>query len=206
MFRVIWFFKPYKELRMKESLSVYFVSLEDPRSHRNQRHPLITLIGTSLLSVLSGINSFSGMQDFVEMHMEELEKYFDFPNGLPSHDTYQRLWDALSPTQFKACFTEFVSSLEKVASDVISVDGKTIRNSGKGNALHIVSAWCHNNQMVFGQEKVASKSNEITAIPKVLKLLDLENKVITIDAMGAQRAIGQQIIDCRGDYAQASKV
>ena len=82
----------------------------------------------------------------------------------------QRLWDALSPTQFKACFTEFVSSLKKVTSEVISLDGKTIRNSGKDKALHIVSAWCHNNQLVFGQEKVDAKSNEITAIPKVLDL------------------------------------
>ena len=190
---------------MKETLAIYFASLEDPRSLRNQRHPLITLIGTSFLATLSGIDSFSGIQDFVDMHMDELEKYFDFPYGLPSHDTYQRLWDALSPTQFKACFTEFVSSLEKVASEVISLDCKTIRNSGKDKALHIVSAWCHNNQLVFGQEKVDTKSNEITAIPKVLELLDLDHKIITIDAMGCQRDICQQIIDQKGDYVISLK-
>jgi predicted transposase YbfD/YdcC len=190
---------------MKETLATYFESLEDPRSLRNQRHPLITLIGTSFLAALSGIDSFSGIQDFVDMHMDELEKYFDFPHGLPSHDTYQRLWGALSPTQFKACFAEFVGSLEKVASEVISIDGKTIRNSGKDKALHIVSAWCHNNQLVFGQEKIDAKSNEITAIPKVLELLDLEHKIITIDAMGCQRYICQQIVDQKGDYVISLK-
>jgi predicted transposase YbfD/YdcC len=190
---------------MKETLGAYFEGLEDPRSLRNQRHPLITLIGTSFLAILSGIDSFSGMQDFVEMHMEALEDYFDFPHGVPSHDTYQRLWDALSPTQFKACFSDFIDSLEKVASDVISIDGKTIRNSGKDKALHIVSAWCHENKLVFAQEKVESKSNEIKAIPKVLELLDLENKVITIDAMGAQREICQKIVEGAGDYVIALK-
>lgn len=190
---------------MEDTLGKYFSSLEDPRSLRNQRHPFITLVGTSLLAALSGIDSFSGIQDFVDMHMDSLKEYFDFPHGVPSHDTYQRLWDCLSPTQFKSSFSEFIASLEKVMSDVISIDGKTIRNSGKEKALHIVSAWCHKNQMVFGQEKVESKSNEITAIPKVLDLLDLENKVITIDAMGAQRDICQKIIDAQGDYVIALK-
>ena len=190
---------------MKDNLAVYFENLDDPRSKRNQRHPFITLIGTSLLAALAGIDSFSGIQDFVEMHLEALEEYFDFPHGVPSHDTYQRLWDELSPSQFKASFSEFIASLEKVASEIINVDGKTIRNSGKEKTLHIVSAWCHNNHLVFAQEKVDSKSNEITAIPKVLEALDLENKIITIDAMGAQRSICQQIIDRQGDYVISLK-
>ncbi|MDP2193733.1 MAG: ISAs1 family transposase, partial [Alphaproteobacteria bacterium] len=164
---------------MKETIGHYFAALDDPRSERNQRHPLTTLIGTSFLACLSGIDSFSGIQDFVEMHFESLCEHFDFPNGLPSHDTYQRLWDALSPQQFQACFSDFIESLEKVSSDVLSIDGKTIRNSGKEKAIHIVSAWCHQNKMVFGQKKVDSKSNEITAIPELLKLLDLKNKIIT---------------------------
>lgn len=190
---------------MKETLGAYFAGLEDPRSRRNQRHPLVTLMGTSLLAALSGIDSFSGIQDFVEMHLEELQDYFNFPHGVPSHDTYQRLWDGLSPTQFKACFSEFIASLDKLVSDIISIDGKTIRNSGKQRALHIVSAWCHQNQLVFAQEKVDTKSNEITAIPGVLDLLDLENKVVTIDAMGAQRNICQKIIDSKGDYVISLK-
>lgn len=190
---------------MKDTLSHYFSNLEDPRSFRNQRHPLMTLIGTSLLAALSGIDSFSGIQDFTEMHCEDLKTFFDFPHGIPSHDTYQRLWDSLSPSQFQGCFSDFLASLEKVASDVISLDGKTIRNSGKDKALHIVSAWCHKNQMVFGQVKVDSKSNEIKAIPELLKLLDLEGKVVTIDAMGCQRDICQEIIHKGADYVISLK-
>lgn len=190
---------------MKHALSHYFSQLTDPRSIRNQKHPLEMLIGTSLLAALCGIDSFSGIQDFVDMHMETLKDCFEFPHGLPRHDTYQRLWDALSPEQFKTCFSDFIESLEKIKSDIISLDGKTIRNSGREKALHIVSAWCHKNQMVFGQEKINSKSNEITAIPKVLNLLDLEHKIITIDAMGAQRSICQQIVNNQGDYVISLK-
>lgn len=94
----------------------------------------MTLVGTSFLAALSGIDSFSGIQDFVEIHMDHLKDYFDFPHGVPSHDTYQRLWDCLSPSQFKGAFSDFIGSLEKVASDVMSLDGKTIRNSGKEKA------------------------------------------------------------------------
>ena len=190
---------------MPETLGTYFERLEDPRSARNQRHDFMTLVGTSVLAALSGIDSFSGIHDFVEAHLDDLSQFYEFPHGVPSHDTYQRLWDALSPTQFKACFQEFISSLEKVASDVISIDGKTIRNSGKEKTLHIVSAWCHANRLVFGQEKVDVKSNEIKAIPKVLELLDLENKVITLDAMGAQREICQQILQGQGNYVISLK-
>lgn len=190
---------------MQEIFKHYFQSVDDPRSLRNQRHPFITLIGTTFLSVLSGIDSFSGMQDFVEMHFEELRKYFEFPHGVPSHDTYQRFWDTISPVQFAASFFDFTKSLEKIAGQILSLDGKTIRNSGQEKALHIVSAWCHANQLVLAQEKVAGKSNEITAIPKLLKMLDLENRLITIDAMGAQRNICQQIIDQGGDYVISLK-
>lgn len=185
---------------MNKLLSSYFSKVDDPRSVRNQRHNFMTLIGTSLLAVLSGIDSFSGIQDFVEMHFDALTEVFDFPHGVPSHDTYQRLWDAISPTQFLEAFHEFTDALAKVTSQLIAIDGKTIRNSGKGKALHIVSAWCQNNQLILAQEKVEDKSNEITAIPRLLRLLDLENRVVTIDAMGAQRQICQQIIEQGGDY------
>jgi predicted transposase YbfD/YdcC len=145
------------------------------------------------------------MEDFVEMHFEELSEHFDLKGGVPSHDTYQRLWETISPIQFRESFEEFVESLQKVSSEVISIDGKTIKNSGKEKPLHIVSAWCHNNDMVFAQEKVHAKSNEITAIPEVLKKLDLKGKTITIDAMGAQRNICEQIVSGGGDYVIALK-
>ena len=138
---------------MKEQFSKYFINISDPRSERNQKHPIISLIGTTFLAVLSGINSFSGIEDFVEVYLEELSEYFDFPNGCPSHDTYQRFWDAVSPEQFQISFNDFVSSLKVIVGDIINIDGKTIRNSGKANALHIISAWCQDNQLVLAQEK-----------------------------------------------------
>jgi predicted transposase YbfD/YdcC len=190
---------------MQEIFSNFFSKVEDPRSWKNQVHDFIAIIGTSFCAVLSGIDSFSGIEDYVEAHFSDLCQCFKLSGGVPSHDTYQRFWDLISPVQFSECFMEFVESLKKICSEVISIDGKTIRNSGKEKALHIVSAWCQNNQMVFAQEKIHEKSNEITAIPEILKKLDLQNKIITIDAMGAQRSICQQIIDSRGDYVISLK-
>ena len=189
---------------MKEALK-YFEQIEDPRSIRNQKHPFMTLIGTSLLASLAGIDSFSGFADFVESHFEALEKYFEFPYGPPSHDTYQRFWDALNPREFYQSFEEFTESLATLTGTYINVDGKTIRNSGHNKALHIVSAWCQTNQLTLAQEKVDSKSNEITALPKLLRLLDLKGRIVTLDAMGAQRNACAQIIEQGGDYVISLK-
>ena len=188
-----------------ESALKYFENLSDPRSKRNQKHPLMTLIGTSLLASLAGIDSFSGFADFTESHIDALNEHFDFPYGLPSHDTYQRLWDGLNPTEFYGSFQLFTQSLASLTSTFINLDGKTIRHSGKEKALHIVSAWCQANQLVLAQEKVDEKSNEINAIPKLLKLLDINGCIVTIDAMGAQREICQQIVEQGGDYVISLK-
>ncbi len=183
-----------------ENALKHFKNIQDPRSIRNQKHPVMTLIGTTLLASLSGIDSFSGFADFTESHIEELSPYFDFPSGAPSHDTYQRFWEAVNPEEFYAAFLAFTQSLSMALGKLINVDGKTIKHSGHEKALHIVSAWCHSNQLVLAQQKVDSKSNEITAIPVLLKLLDLNNRIVTIDAMGAQREICEQIISQGGDY------
>ena len=137
--------------------------------------------------------------------MEKLSEYFEFPNGVPSHDTYQRLWDGIHPSEFEKSFELFTSSIAKLSGKVINIDGKTIRNSGRNKNLHLVSAWCRANKLVLAQEKVKEKSNEIIAIPQLLSLLDLENKIITIDAMGAQRDICKQIIEAGGDYVISLK-
>lgn len=191
-------------MRMQEALK-YFSDIEDPRSLRNQKHPLEMLIGTTLLASLAGIDSFSGFADFTEAHYEKLSSYFDFPHGCPSHDTYQRLWDAISPSEFYESFQMFTSSLSKLEQSLINLDGKTIRHSGNEKALHIVSAWCHANQLVLAHEKVDKKSNEITALPKLIEVLDLKNRIVTIDAMGAQRDICAQIIEQGGDYVISLK-
>lgn len=190
---------------MMEKVLKYFETVSDPRSCRNQKHPFMTLIGTTLLASLAGIDSFSGFSDFTEAHIEKLKNYFEFPYGAPSHDTYQRFWDAISPSEFYHSFEKFTHYLALLTGNIINVDGKTIRHSGKNKALHIVSAWCQTNQLVLAQEKVDKKSNEITAIPKLLKLLDLRNRTVTIDAMGAQRDICAQIVEQDGDYVISLK-
>ena len=188
-----------------EDLLDFFTDVQDPRSNRNQKHPLKTLIGTTLLASLSGIDSFSGFSDFTESHFNNLKNYFEFPFGVPSHDTYQRLWDGIEPEQFYRSFGEFANYLADVASNIINLDGKTIRHSGQEKALHIVSAWCRANQLTLAQEKVDDKSNEITALPKLIKLLDLKSRIVTIDAMGAQREICTLIAEKEGDYVISLK-
>jgi len=184
---------------LKDGLTQVFDGITDQRSSRNQKHPFISLLGISLLGALSGIDSFSGLGDYAEMHFGGLSKIFDLPHGAPSHDTFQRLFDAIEPSQFHDCFFKFTQQLSRVFEGVIAVDGKTVRNSGP-NPLHIVNAWCEANQLVLAQMCVEDKSNEITAIPLLLKLLDLHNRVVTIDAMGCQRKISAQIIEQGGDY------
>ena len=190
---------------MKKLFEEAFSQVKDPRSARNQIYSLTSLIGTTFCAVLSGIDSFNGIAEFVEFHLEELKQYFDFSDGAPSHDTYQRLWNMIDPVQFQSSFQTFVESLHKISGEVLSIDGKTIRNSGKLRPLHILSAWCSENGMVLGQLKMQAKSNEITAIPELLKQLDLRNKTVTIDAMGCTKNICKQIIDRGGDYVIALK-
>ena len=193
---------------MKEIISDLLCDVEDPRSRRNQKHSMVTLIGTSFLAALAGQDSFSGIADFVESHLEFLENHFDFPHGTASHDTYQRFWESIDPHFIEKYVFDFTRLLMRVAQDIICIDGKTIRNS-KANAedkdLHIVSAWCNANEMVFAQEKVEEKSNEITAIPKLLAMLDLQGHIVTLDAMAAQHAICAQIIEQGGDYVISLK-
>lgn len=190
---------------MQSELLSIFKNVADPRSYRNQRHPFISIIGISLLGVLSGIDGFSGLADYAEMHLEELQKYLDLPNGAPSHDTFQRVWSTISPTEFLESFHEFTQTIASVfKGGIISIDGKKIRNSGD-NPLTIVSAWCAQNELVLAQEKVSDKSNEITAVPKLLRLLDLNSKIVTMDAMGCQREACEQIVEKEGDYLIALK-
>lgn len=122
----------------------------DHRSLRNQKHPFTSLLGISLLGALAGIDSFSGLGDYAQMHFESLSKVFELPNGAPSHDTFQRLFDAIEPEQFHDSFFTFTQQFNTVLEGVIAIDGKTIRNSGK-NPLHIINAWCEANQLILAQ-------------------------------------------------------
>jgi len=188
----------------------FITNIQDPRSYRNQKHPFRTLIGVSFLGILCGLDSFYAIAEYAELNSEELAEYFDFPHGIPSHDTFARVWENLDHNQFRESFDIFLDFLKEAAdheTKIINIDGKTIRNSGneEHGPLHMVSAWCSANSLVLAQEKVNGKSNEITAIPLLLKQLSLADKIITIDAMGAQRDICNQITDEEGDYVVALK-
>lgn len=195
---------------MQKELAMIFEGLQDPRSSRNQEHPFLSLISIGLIGAVAGITSFSGLADFAKAKIYDLEKIIDLPNGAPSHDTFQRLFSALNADMFVACFMAFTQKLANSipasnAPNVIALDGKTVHNSGKNKLLSFVSAWSEANQLVLGHVKVDGKSNEITAIPVLLKLLDLHGAIVTIDAIGCQREISQQIVVQQGDYVLAVK-
>ena len=148
--------------------------------------------------------------EFAEASEEWLKKYFELPNGIPSHDTFNRVFSQINPKQFQKCFNELMKELSSlVEGEIVSIDGKTLRgsscNSSNQKAIHIVSAWANENQVVLGQIKTEDKSNEITAIPKLLELLELENTIVTIDAMGTQKKIAEAIIEEKADYILALK-
>lgn len=184
---------------MKNEISKIFEKVTDPRSNRNQRHPLVSIIGISLLGAIGGIDSFIGLGDFAEAHLESLEKYFDLPFGAPSHDTFRTLWSMINPEEFNESFHEFTQCIANLKTGVISLDGKTVRNSGQ-NLFHVVSVWCNANELTLAQEKVGLKGGEIKVIKNLLSLLELNNRVVTIDAIGCQRAICEQIEEQGGDY------
>jgi predicted transposase YbfD/YdcC len=189
---------------MLKPIRQYIEKIEDPRCGNAQYHPLETIIGIALLSALAGIDSFVGMEDFAEAHQEILGKALDFSRGVPSHDTIGRVFSSLDPKAFAACFQQFTADLATKIEGVVAIDGKTIRKSG-ASPVHLVSAWASENRLTLAQVKVADKSNEITAIPELLALLSLEKTVVTIDAMGCQRDIAEQIALQKADYVLAIK-
>lgn len=193
---------------MRQTWQEVFQSVVDPRSSRNQKYALETILGITILGGIAGIDSFSGLADFALCHRDDLRKYFDLPEQTPSHDTFQRVLDAISPEEFHTCFHQFTRKiLRKTKDDLISIDGKTLRNSGRetGDFLHLVNAWSEAESLVLAQLRTKEKSNEITAIPEILTLLDIAGKIITMDAMGCQRQICSQILAGGGDYVIALK-
>jgi predicted transposase YbfD/YdcC len=193
----------------KNTLQSIFEAIEDPRVERTKHHQLIDIIIIAILGVLCGADGWVDIESFGKTKEMWLKTFLDLPNGIPSHDTFGRVFARINPQQFESCFLTWVESITEKIHGVIAIDGKTLRRShdrtnGK-KALHMVSAWASENRMVLAQVAVNEKSNEITAIPELLKLLALEGCIVTIDAMGTQRAIAAQIIEQQGDYALALK-
>jgi predicted transposase YbfD/YdcC len=193
----------------KNTLQSIFEAIEDPRVERTKKHQLIDIIIIAILGVLCGADGWVDIESFGNTKEAWLKTFLDLPNGIPSHDTFGRVFAHIDPKQFETCFLTWVESITEKIHGVVAIDGKTLRRShdrinGK-KALHMVSAWASENRMVLAQVAVNEKSNEITAIPELLKFLALEGCIVTIDAMGAQRAIAAQIIEQQGDYALALK-
>jgi predicted transposase YbfD/YdcC len=186
-----------------------FKEVEDPRIDRTKRHRLDDILALSVFAVISGAEGWEDIEEFGKQKFKWCKKFLSLPNGIPSHDTISRVFRALRPGAFQEAFLEWMTSAhEKLGFKMIAIDGKTLRRSHDASmksALHAVCAWSVENHLVLGQVATDQKSNEITAIPELLKLLDLKGAIISIDAMGCQKEIAKQIIDRGGDYVLAVK-
>ncbi|MBV8611272.1 MAG: ISAs1 family transposase [Singulisphaera sp.] len=199
-----------------DEVVAHFQELEDPRSTINQRHPLASVVVIALLAVLAGAGGPTAIARWALLKREFLSQVLDLPNGIPGKDVFRRVLMALKPSAFQARFADWLQALRAEAAvgtgvdrPVLPVDGKTLRRSHdrrKGlGALHLVSAWASESGLSLGQVAGAEKSNEITAIPELLRLVDIKGAIITIDAMGTQKAIAEQIVEGGADYVLALK-
>ncbi len=192
------------------SLGEHFGNLEDPRRDQGKRHQLLDIIAMTICAVIGGAEGWSDVELFVKCKYEWFRRFLDLPNGVPCPDTFGRVFARIDPEQFRDCFMDWVRSVNRLTQgQVIALDGKTLRrshdrNSGK-SAIHMVSAWASENSLVLGQTKVDAKSNETTAIPELLSLLDVSGCIVTIDAMGCRKKIAQRIVSREADYVLAVK-
>ena len=187
----------------------HFATLKDPRQHAKVLYPLVELLLLALAATIAGADDFVEITLWGEQHLGFLRRFLAYENGIPSHDTMCDVFAAIDPELFKACFLAWVEDLRNGAAELIAIDGKTSRGShdrGKGRKpLHLVSAWATGQRIVLGQQATEEKSNEITAIPLLLKALDLDGALVTIDAMGTQSRIAQAIRDGGGHYVLSLK-
>ena len=187
----------------------YFAELQDPRVERNREHLLEEILWMTIAAVLSGAGGWNEIEHYCQTKRKWLRSFLRLPGGIPSHDTFNRVFSLLDPEQLEKGFTRWVSALAKLTDgEVVAIDGKTLRGTreaGKKAIVHMVSAWANSNNLVLAQRKVDEKSNEITAIPRLLEVLELSGTVVTIDAMGCQKAIAAKIVEKKADYILAVK-
>jgi predicted transposase YbfD/YdcC len=198
------------KLPPKITIVDHFKDLEDKRVERTKRHKLIDIVTIAICAVICGADSWVLMETYGKKKEEWLKQFLDLPNGIPSHDTFARVFARIDPQQLQNSFLSWIKSINKItAGEVIAIDGKTLRHSydkGKDKgAIHMVSAWATTNRLVLGQCKVDEKSNEITAIPELIKVLEIAGCIVTIDAMGCQKQIVKSIVDKSGEYVIALK-
>ena len=192
------------------TLSESFSRIDDPRSGHGRRHDLLDIIAITICAVICGAEGWADVELFGRSKHDWLRHFLALPNGIPSHDTFGRVFSRIDPGQFQRCFTDWVRGVSELTQgQVIAIDGKTLRRShdrsaGK-SAIAMVSAWAQGNSLVLGQTRVSERSNEITAIPHLLKTLEVSGCIVTIDAMGCQREIANTIIEREADYALSVK-
>jgi len=192
----------------KLSLIEHFKDLLDPRVERTKAHELIDILIIAICTLLCAGESFNDMEDFGKAKQDWFKTFLALRNGIPSHDTFNRVFAALDPQAFLDCFLRWTQSLRTaVAQEIVALDGKALRRAlnGDRSVKYVVSAWAEDNGLVLGQLKVADKSNEITALPELLRALELSGCIVTVDAMGTQKKIAQEIIEADADYVLALK-
>ena len=192
------------------SLFEHFENLEDPRVERTKFHQLSDIIVIAICAVICGADNWVEIEEFGHAKRDWLEAMLGLPNGIPSHDTFGRVFARLDAEQFEACFMRWVQHLHELTQgQLLAIDGKTVRRSHerrqKQGPLHLVSAWATASRLVLAQTEVAADANEITAIPELLEMLELSGCIVSIDAIGCQKAIAQQITESGGDYVLALK-
>jgi predicted transposase YbfD/YdcC len=186
----------------------FFRKLKDPRVKRRKKHLLMDIIAIAICAVIAGCDDWQQIETFGDNRREWLKQFLPLANGIPSHDTFERVFDRIDPVAFQACFRDWMNALcDALGLKHIAIDGKTLcgSRSGKLKALHLVSAWAVNNHLSLGQVATSEKSNEITAIPQLLELLSLKGALVTIDAMGCQKDIAAKIVAGGGDYVLTVK-
>ncbi len=187
----------------------YFAELKDPRVERTREHVLEEILLIAIAAILSGAGGWNEIENYGKAKIDWLGTFLTLPSGIPSHDTFNRVFAALDPQELEKGFVSWVSSIARLtAGEVVAIDGKALRGTRKAGykgIVHLVSAWANTNNLVLAQRKVDDKSNEITAIPKLLAALELSGTVVTIDAMGCQTAIAEKIVDRKADYILAVK-
>ena len=196
--------------KLRSALIAHFETLTDPRVERTRAHKLLDMIAIALCAVICGADGWVDVENFGKAKNTWLTAFLELPNGIPSHDTFGRVFARLDPEQFRACFAAWMGEVAaRLGLRQVAIDGKTLRGShdrGQGKAaLHLMSAWATENHLSLGQAAVAAGSNEIPTIPKLLELLDLDGALVTLDAMGCQKEVAQAIRHQRADYILAVK-
>jgi len=198
------------EEKVTATSEAYFGNLEDPRVERTKLHKLLDILVIAICAAICGADTWEDVEMFGRAKAEWFQKFLELPNGIPSHDIFNRVFNRLDPEQFRHCFIHWINAVsELIGGQVIAIDGKVLRRShdlGNGKAaIDMVSAWASANRLILGQVKVDEKSNEITAIPELLQMLEISGCIVTIDAIGCQTEIAETIVDQDADYVLALK-